>query len=206
MARWRLTAAHYLNVEGVEWDYVERDQKTNRQRRVHFKVPLHLDPNDPSDHNDKANEWIIVSDGNNPQPRDIIFIGPPTPDMEPMDAEAEAITAQHRVTWDATHPINSLASNSGGYSQSLLEKFQGEFEAKLKQSGGTYPTNSPYAKGIDPSAFEALQTQVAELAKQNSQLIEMLQSQMRSGVAPAIERDFASEQRQEMAEVDGRRA
>lgn len=173
MARWRLTSAHYLNVEGIEWDYVEKDQQTQRNKRVHFAVPLHLDPNDPADHNDKQNEWIVVSDGNNPSPRDIIFKGPPTPDMEPIDEAAEAITAQHRKRWDANHPIESLPGQD--YSQSLLSKFQAEVEEKLKAAGGQYPQ---YSKGVDPTAFEALQTQVAELAKQNSALIAMLQQQM----------------------------
>lgn len=179
MARWRLTAAHYLNVEGIEWDYIEKDQQTQRNKRVHFKVPLHLDPNSSADWNDKANEWVVVSDGVNPSPRDIIFTGPPTPDMEPLDAEAEALTAVHRKRWDANHPIESLPGQD--YSQSLLTKFQAQVDERLKALSGTYPTDQAYAKGIDPTAFEALQNQVAELAKQNSALIAMLQRQMEGG-------------------------
>lgn len=172
MARWRLTAPHYLNVKGIEWDYVEQDQKTGRNKRQHFAVPLHLDPNDAMDHNDKANEWIVVSDGNNAGPRDIIFIGQPTPDMAPLDEEAEKISAALLHKWD--HPIESLA---GTYQESLLATFQKQVDDKLKELGGL-PQAGQYAKGVDPAAFEALQKQVAELVSQNTQLIAMLQQQL----------------------------
>lgn len=188
MARWRLTSAHYLNVEGVEWDYAEKDQSTQRMKRVRFAVPLHLDPRDSADWNDKANEWIVVSNGSNPGPRDIIFMGDPTPDMEPLDAEAEVLTNEWRKKWDGAHPIESLPGQ--GYSQSLLTKFQDEVNAKLSAMGGQYPTNEAYAKGVDPTAFEALQAQVAELAKQNSQLIALLTQQMNKPVSePALADD-----------------
>lgn len=172
MARWRLTAPHYLKVEGIEWDYVEQDQQTGRNRRKHFPVPLHLNPEDAGDHNDKANGWITVSDGNNPGPRDIIFVGPPTPDMSPLDAEAEKITAELLHKWD--HPIESLAPT---YGESVLATLQKQIDLKLTELGGL-PKAEGYAKGVDPDAFSALQKQVAELVSQNTQLIGMLQQQM----------------------------
>lgn len=198
MANWRLTSAHYLNVEGIEWDYAEQDQQTRRMKRVRFAVPLHLDPRDSSDWTDKANEWIVVSDGNAPMPRAIVFAGDPTPDMEPLDADAERIMAVWHKKWDGAHPIESLPGQ--GYSQSLLTKFQDEVNAKLSAMGGQYPGADQYAKGVDPTAFEALQSQVAELAKQNSQLIALLTQQMNKAVPP----DRVDEQRREMADADRR--
>lgn len=188
MARWRLTEPHYLQVEGIEWDYTEQDNKTGRNVRKRFAVPLHLDPNDPMDQNDKMNEWVVVSNGNNPGPRDIIFKGPPTPAMEPLDEEAEKISAELRPKWD--HPIESLAGN---YSDSLLATFQKHVDAKLAELGATTKSEA-YAKGVDPAAFEALQQQVAELAKQNSALIAMLQQQMDPTTVKPV-RELAEERR-----------
>lgn len=108
MARWRLTAAHYLKVPGTEWEYKEVDMTSGRQARKVFPVPLHLDPNNPSDCNYPGD--IIVKQGKG-EPRDIIFEGPPTPDMEPLDDEAEAISAKWREKW--SHPIEDLAVTIG---------------------------------------------------------------------------------------------
>jgi len=108
MARWRLTSAHYLNVPGTEWEYKETDLNSGRQARRIFPVPMYLNPDWQQDHNYPGE--IIVKQGKG-EPRDIIFEGPPTPDMEPLDEEAEAISAKHRPSW--IHPIETLDAQGG---------------------------------------------------------------------------------------------
>src|SRR5262245_32892957 len=92
MARWRLMTAHYLMTNPpAEWEHKETSRETGRQTTVKYKVPRLLEPKDPADHN--YPDEIIVSDGKgNIERRDIIFVGDPTPDMEPIDDEAKKIT------------------------------------------------------------------------------------------------------------------
>src|ERR1017187_580847 len=75
MARWRLAAPHYLNVEGTSWEYKEVDRTSGRQKRTIFPVPLHLDPDNPGDWNivrGKDDGEIIVADRETPEnPKDI---------------------------------------------------------------------------------------------------------------------------------------
>lgn len=112
MARWRLRNAHYLNVveyfgEKVEWEYSETSRDTGRRARKLFPVPLMMDPNNAADFN-YPGEIIVCKPGTG-LPNDIQFIGEPTPEMEPLDEEAEAISASLRSKWE--HPIDSLAPN-----------------------------------------------------------------------------------------------
>ena len=51
MARWRLTAKHYLTVPGIEWEQKETNRDTGRQMTKKYPVPLFLDPDDPADQN-----------------------------------------------------------------------------------------------------------------------------------------------------------
>src|SRR5882757_467519 len=125
MARWKLNEKHYLNVKGNEWEQVETLQETGEQVRHRYPVPLYLDPGDAG----LVKRWghpsgeIIVSDGNNSQRRDVIFFGPPTPGMIPLDEEAEAISKAESPKWQ--HPIESLPGQ--GYSDSLLSQLTKQF-------------------------------------------------------------------------------
>ena len=114
MARWRLTEPHYLNVDGTKWEYSEVDRITGRPKRVQFPVPQYLNPNYEDDlksfgqgQGDVSTWDIIVSDGNNPGPKDVIFKekdgspGQPTPGMLPLDDDAREITARYSKVWDA---------------------------------------------------------------------------------------------------------
>lgn len=114
MARWRLKSAHYLNVPGTEYELNETSRETGKAVRKRFAVHAYLDPADPSDHNYPAQPSrgeegsIIVTDKANKQyPRDIVFVGPPTMEMEPLDDEATAISAEWEKKW-SQHPIDSL--------------------------------------------------------------------------------------------------
>lgn len=168
MARWKLMTPHYLNVkeldgEPVEFVYMEQDLTTMRNRRKSFKVPLLLDPKDASYINDSS-YGIVVSDGNNPGPRDYIFSGDPTPDMEPIDDDARTISDKFRDKW--INPIDNLPSN-GDYSQSLLGVFERQLEAMARNSTPIPPTS---VAGVSAEDFIKLQEQVALLAARNAEL------------------------------------
>ncbi len=119
MARWRLTAPHYLNVPGTEWEQKETDRVTGKQARKVYPVCLHLDPKLPADHN--YPDEIIVCFAGRGQPRDIIFEGKPTPEMEPLDDEAERISEAESKHW--IHPIDSLPA-AGSFGDALISRLE----------------------------------------------------------------------------------
>jgi hypothetical protein len=97
MARFRIidqeNNGHYLRTDPpTEWEQVEVDQKTGKQGRHRYVVPMLLDPKDPGTHNYSELGQIIVSTRADPMyPRDIVILDPPTMGMEPLDAEAEVL-------------------------------------------------------------------------------------------------------------------
>lgn len=165
MARWRLTQPHYLNVPGTEWEYKETDRSTGKQGRKIFAVHAFLNPDDAADHNYRELGEIIVSDGNNAERRDIIFVGEPGPDMEPIDEEAEKISDSLRHKWK--HPIDSL---DHGLSASLLSDLQKQLAA------GVQPAQPIPNTGVSVGEFEMLKAQMAEVLKQNAALQERLEA------------------------------
>lgn len=176
MARWRLTASHYLNVPGTEWEYTENSRTTGRPERKKFKVPMLLDVNDPQAWTEfvtggdgkPIEGYIIVSDGTNPEPRDVIFEGDPTPDMRPVDDAARAISDKFKDRW--IHPIDSLPG-TGAFADSMINSFTAQIAAL--QAGQAGPQNVSLA-GVSQESFVELQTQVSELVKQNSILLSKL--------------------------------
>src|SRR5262245_52055330 len=107
MARWRLTQPQYPAVAGTEWEYKKSDRETGRQTRKVYEVPLYLDPKDAADWNYRSDESIIVTNKFDPAfRRDIVFVGPPTPDMEPIDDEAKAISQKYIDSGAWQHPID----------------------------------------------------------------------------------------------------
>lgn len=159
MARWRLNSPHYLNVkeldgEPVEFRYTEQSLTTMRNRSRAFPVPLYLDPKDPTLIN--SEDGIVVSDGNHPGPKDYIFLGDPTPEMMPIDDEAEAISEKHRSRW--INPVEAF--NTGqDYSQSLLQTLERQIEAINRVAPGAQPvpvSNDQLAKVLERlAAIEA---------------------------------------------------
>jgi hypothetical protein len=168
MARWRLLEAHYLNVPGTEWEYKESDRETGRQARRIYHVPLYLDPKDPADITDRENGWVVVSYRfDRAHPRDIVFTGPPTPNMDPIDDEAEAISQGHIDRGDWKHPIEALNMT---YSQSVLSEFEQKLAAALvgKIEMQTPPNVS--TSGVSQKQFDELQAMVKQLMEQNASL------------------------------------
>ncbi len=162
MARWKLTAKHYLNVPGTFWRHEETSRDTGERVEHMYPVPKHLDPDDPKQQN-RQGEVIVCLEGKGER-GDITFIGKPTPDMEPIDDEAEAISAAERPKWQ--HPIETLPMN-GDFSQSLFTMLQ----QKLDAAAVAQPTQAISA-GVDPEAFALMQDQLAQLMARNAELEE----------------------------------
>lgn len=163
MARWRLRQKHYLNVPGTKWEYEETNRNTGKRNRVAFSVPVHLDPEDPSDHN-YPGEVIVANKEDRAYRNDIIFLGEPTPDMEPIDDEAQAISDALRPKWQ--HPIESLP---GDFSASLISNFERQMK-DLMNSGQAKPANPVSAGSVSAEEFAKLQEQVAALMAKNAEL------------------------------------
>lgn len=166
MARWRLLGKHYLNVPGTEWEYKETSKDTGKQARKMFAVPTYLNPEDPADFN-YPGEIIVANAASAQYPRDIVFIGSPTPEMEPIDDEAVAISESEKHKW--IHPIESLPGQ--GYSQSLLDDLTRQL-ANAIAGNAAKPAAPVVVSGIDPADFAKLQEQVATLMARNLELEE----------------------------------
>lgn len=111
MARWKLTNKHYLNSPGIKWAH-EETTNTGKRFRKEFDVPVYLDPDDREFQNRDGD--IIVAYEASAEKGDVVFTGKPTPEMIPMDKEAEEISAAMQPGWD--HPIESLPAQG----QSIL--------------------------------------------------------------------------------------
>lgn len=164
MARWKLTAKHYLSVPGTEWDYKETDATTGRQKRKVFVVPRYLDPDDPSDQNPEGLCVVTNAEDSAAHPYDIYFTGAPTPDMEPLDQEAETISAALRQKWD--HPIESLPAN-GGMNDAEKAFMDSMMKAFAQQVGVIQPVS---AANVDQDRLTKLEEQIAALIAQNAEL------------------------------------
>jgi hypothetical protein len=159
MARWKLMQPHYLTIlhlpDGTtgEWVKEETNRTTGRMARHTYKVPVLLDTNNPQDFNDP--DGIIVCFEGKGERNDITFFGNPTPDMEPLDDEAEEITAAAREKWD--HPIDSLPANGG-----MNDKEMAFMERMMKAFGGG---QAPAPAVVPNAEVEALKAQVAKLTE-----------------------------------------
>ena len=171
MARFRLKGKHYLNVPGIEYEYKEEAQgpipgKKRIMRKVN-EVPMYLDPDDPSDHN-YPGEIIIATATSRQFPHDIIFVGSPTPDMEPLDEEADALFEQHRPLWEKNHPIENLPTT---YADNLLEKML----KQLESLGGRKPTTD--IENVSVAQFDQLKKDNEALTERVNKLMAMLENQ-----------------------------
>jgi hypothetical protein len=139
--RWRLLAAHYLNVSQyqdgtkIEWEHKETNALNGRAVRKLFPVPLLLNPEDPGDYN-YPGEIIVAqeAEGAHNMALDYIFTGAPTRDMEPLNEAAQAISDHHRARW--TNPVETLPLNGGmnsqemEFMQSMMKAFAGQAPAQ----------------------------------------------------------------------------
>ena len=161
--RWSLRNAHYLLVpelpDGtkVEWEHKETARESGRTVRKLFGVPMLLDPKDSADCN-YPGEVIVAHavEGCHNLRNDYIFLGEPTPEMEPLNDEAQAISDSLQKKWQ--HPIDTLPVNGGMSSdeQAFMEKMMLGF---AKQVGTALPQAN--ASVPDPEKEEMM----ARLAK-----------------------------------------
>lgn len=169
MARWKLTEPHYLAVEGIKWEYSEVDRVTGRPKRTQFPVPLHLDPNIEGDWTHRYDAWsgdIIVSDGKGADPKDLIYTGPVTPGMLPIDDEAKAITAKAaKDKWKPTEGLDHESQNQS-YTNQLLSGFIDQMTQVQ-----TSAQSAPKIEGLE----EMLKSMTAVMAQQ-TQLLAALTS------------------------------
>jgi hypothetical protein len=170
--------AHYINVPGTEWEYKESDRETNRSVRRVYQVPLYLDPKDAADFTDRSNGWVVVSHKfDKANPRDIVFVGPPTPNMEPIDDEAEQISQRYIDSGAWKHPIESLNMT---YSQSILSEFEQKLASMLSGGIPVSPPPNVSTESISKKQFDELQATVKQLMEQNAALQNRLLEQDQS--------------------------
>jgi len=167
MARWKVTAKHYLHAEQygqpTEWERQEINQDTGRMFRKAYKVPMLIDPDDKYCINKHEGICVVARKGTE-KPGDIIFFGPPTPDMEPMDEEAQAETDAEKHKW--VNPIDSLAPEIGQeFGKQLLEALNRQVDL----ASASKPTS---LKGTSNEDMEALKAIVAQQQKQIQQLLQ----------------------------------
>lgn len=160
MARWKLTEPHYLNVPGTKWEMTLTDRATGRPKRQTFDVPLFLHPDSPGDWNYQGNrnddgEIIVCHEGKG-LPKDIIFLGNPTPGMLPLDDEARAITAGFSKIWEPTQGTDDQ-SQTNSYSQKLLLGLIDQMSAAQVSA-----TAAPMAPGFE----KLMETMMAMMAQQ----------------------------------------
>lgn len=157
MARWRLVNAHYLNVPDTEWEYQESDRNTGANNRKRFPVGRFLDPNDPSSNTPRGSGEVIVCHAGKGIRSDWTFSGDPTPEMEPVDEEAEAISKACAPKWK--HPIDSLPGTVD-FSQSLIAGFE-----KAMMQVAPQPNTA-----VSQNDLAAVHAQMAELMAKNAEL------------------------------------
>jgi hypothetical protein len=138
--RWRLMTSHYLNVPGTEWEHNESDRTTGKAVRKLYTVPALLDPRNPQDCN-RDGDCVVAHaiDGLRNERGDVIFLGDPTPDMEPMNDEAEEISDSLKEKW--AHPIDTLPANGGmnDAEKAFMEKMMLAFTGAASAANQTVP-------------------------------------------------------------------
>ena len=179
MARWKLTKAHYLNIEGTVWEYQETERATGKPKRYQFPVPTLLDPDDPSNWNYKTygpngmlaeGQVIVAWDTGKQQAQDYIFKGQPTPEMEPLDAEAEEASAKFAEAWK--RPPEAEGTSFG---DALIQQFQAKFDKIGSPQGAT---------AIE--GMSELLAAMTQMMKQNQEMMMMIMGKQ-LGLAPTVD-------------------
>ena len=149
--RWRLTQKHYLNVPGTYWEYSEVSTRTRRSIKKRFDVGRYLDPDDPNDHN-HTDQIIVAREDGAHEPNDIIFLGPPTLDMVPLDDEAKAESAKMAEGWNRQFVSED---DEGGYTSRLL--------LELTETLGSFNNNKPSGMIPDEGMVEVIKQQQEQI-------------------------------------------
>lgn len=166
MARWKCLVGHYLyghmpGDEKNEWMREETNRDTGRVARKFMKVPVYIDPKDPSCCN-RDGDCIVCHEGRG-LPSDIVFEGNPTPDMQPIDDEAKALS--DKFAGDYT----KMENVEGGKANDVLSRLESVLADTMKSAVST--------KNVPNDVLEAMNKRLEELAKQNAELIARLNAQ-----------------------------
>lgn len=169
MARWKVTAKHYIHAEQygqpTEWERQETNVDTGRMFRKTFKVPLYIDPDDRFCINQQEGFCVVARKGSE-KPGDIVFFGAPTPDMEPLDAEAQAETDEIKHKW--INPIEGLDPQIGQeFGKQLLEMLNKQLDQASAVS----------LKKVAPSEIDDLKTLILRQQEQINALTRNLAPQ-----------------------------
>ena len=178
MARWQLTEPHYLNVPGNKWELEIKNRTNGRSERKQFLVPMHLDPNIEGDWNYQDRIGNNIVDGKiivawahaEHEDNDIIFSGPPTPGMLPLDDEAWAETAKY--SWTPTAGLDEQ-SQANSFSQQLLIQFTEELKGVAGDRGG-----------MDAGMTEFMKTMTQMMAQQTAILAQLAGARGEATIAP----------------------
>ena len=188
MARWKLNNEHYLKVtqfgEPTEWVREETNRETGRTFRKVYPVPMYINPKDPLSCNREG--VCVVATAGSEHAGDLIIVEPfhPTPDMEPLDDEAEEITEKYRAKW--INPIEGLPLNGEDFSASLLQSL----ERKLNEAAAK-PALAPSSELSDLKAMIAQQqAQIQQLmaSKQPEVQLENIDPEAPKPMAKSVRR------------------
>lgn len=170
MARWKLTEPHYLFLEEpTRWEYIEIERVTGRPKRTQFVVPRYLQPLDPADwtvtrlKNEDGD--IVLCNGTNPGPGDLIYKGDPTPGMFPLDDEAKEISA--KFSWTPTQGLDDSSQQ-----ESFSNKLLGGLIDKL--SAAQQATTEAQQRQAAPEELKDLLKAMTAMMQQNQQIIQKL--------------------------------
>jgi hypothetical protein len=146
------------------WEQIETTV-TGEQVRKQYPVPKYLHPEDPKSWTvvttfDQAGRPVlgdvIVAHAGTNQGKDWVFEGAPTPDMTPLDAEAEEISSHLTVK-----PGYGDEIPDGGYAGAVLESLSSELAKAM-----TATRESP--------KMDELLGAMAKMMEQNASLIAAL--------------------------------
>lgn len=170
LARWRLTGPHYINAyypdmedKQSSWEYTQLNDK-GRQIRKRYKVPMYLDPKDPTCYNYPGE--IIVANMENGL--DIVMEGKPTMEMEPLNEEAKRLSDIEAPKWKNPMGVDAFPG-TGGFQNELILKLERQIEGLLALKT-VEPAPPVPVSSIPIEEFRALQKQMAELTAQNEAL------------------------------------
>ena len=182
MARWKVTAKHYIHAEQygqpTEWERQETNQATGRLFRKAYKVPMFVDPEDPFCVN-KFEGFCVVARKGFEKPGDIVFFGPPTPDMEPLDDAATAETEAERPKW--VNPMESLPVEVGQeFGKQILDMLQRQLDAAER---------APAPVSLKSATNPEIESMKAMIAKQQEMIEKLIAGQAPAPTEPSLPSD-----------------
>lgn len=163
---WKLRADHYLNVPNTHFIQRTQDGETGEQVEHRYAVPRLLQLDDPMAQTPRKSGQILVSTDEAAKlhlPSIWVFAGEPTPDMEPQNAAAQAISDALQSKW--LKPFEELKANGG----------TGDFAKDLENAlarvlDAASAGKSTSVGGVGKDMLAELQSQMQQLMNQNAEM------------------------------------